>query len=172
MATAIRSLEEKLAKHPGIRFTSGDGWIEIPAQSDDGFTIRLEASADSRTVYFEGWHEHFDTDEEALECAAFGLTDACRLAVTYRGDTATSWTVQSRGTNDWTARQDSCSRPSGAGSESRTCRTQSFARTAADKRSASPRRHAHGMIQSSSENFRTTRDRHPCFSRSASVANR
>jgi hypothetical protein len=39
--------------------------------------------------------------EEALNCVGFGLSSSCRLAVTYRGSTPTSWAVQSRQGSAW-----------------------------------------------------------------------
>lgn len=45
---------------------------------------------------FEGWHEAFEQEEEALECVAFGLSAACRLRVDYRGNARDSPSVPLR----------------------------------------------------------------------------
>lgn len=52
-------------------------------------------------VSFDGWHEHFDTEDDALEWFSMGLSEACRLEVIYRGDTATRWTLQRYENGSW-----------------------------------------------------------------------
>lgn len=52
-------------------------------------------------VGYDGWHEQFDTPEQALECFAFGLSDRCRLKVTYRGNFACNWTVEALEDGRW-----------------------------------------------------------------------
>jgi hypothetical protein len=47
----------------------------------------------TRAVYYEGWHDEFDDDEEAIKCFMLGLTPVVRLKVTRRGGTAHKWTV-------------------------------------------------------------------------------
>ena len=54
---------------------------------------------------FDGWHEHFDTEEEALNCFEFGLSGNCRLKVVYRGSFAHRWTLESKTDSGW--REDS-----------------------------------------------------------------
>ena len=53
------------------------------------------------TVGFEGWHETFLDAKEALNCFAFGLSEACRLEVEFRGRMATKWAVQSLNDGSW-----------------------------------------------------------------------
>ena len=52
-------------------------------------------------VSFEGWHERFTVEEEALDCFSFGLSESCRLRVTYRGESPVSWAVQSLEHGTW-----------------------------------------------------------------------
>jgi hypothetical protein len=41
--------------------------------------VRYSESAESGyTVYFEGWPEEFTSEDEALDCFAFGLSPKCR----------------------------------------------------------------------------------------------
>jgi hypothetical protein len=54
------------------------------------------------TVNFEGWHEAFTSEDEALNCFAFGLSPNCRLAVVLRGNTETKWVVESFKDGKWT----------------------------------------------------------------------
>ena len=54
------------------------------------------------TVNFEGWHEEFTSEDEALNCFAFGLSPNCRLAVVLRGNTEKKWVVESLKDGKWT----------------------------------------------------------------------
>ena len=48
-------------------------------------------------MYFEGWHQHFASPDEALNWFAMGLISGiCRLTVTYRGSTPVSFTLELR----------------------------------------------------------------------------
>lgn len=99
---AIDQLIAKLARYPEADVTRGENSISIRPPSDTGFTVDLHLDADHYTVYFDGgWHEEFDTEEEAINCVGFGLSSSCRLAVTYRGSTPCNWAVQSRDGGDW-----------------------------------------------------------------------
>jgi hypothetical protein len=99
---AIDRLVAKLAKYPEAEVTRSEGSISIRPLGDAGFTVELLVGTDGYTVLFDGgWHEEFDTEEEALNCVGFGLSSTCRLAVTYRGSTPSRWAVQSRQEGDW-----------------------------------------------------------------------
>ena len=50
---------------------------------------------------FEGWHEHFERQEEALNCFAVGLSDSARLKVLSRGGVDYSWMLETRQENQW-----------------------------------------------------------------------
>jgi len=60
----------------------------------NGFTVAFQVAAKGFTVSFDGRHEEFETEEEALDCLAFGLFSRCRLAIVFRGKTSTRWTVE------------------------------------------------------------------------------
>jgi hypothetical protein len=97
----IRRVEERL-RRGGVTYRVGPERIEVSPSSSDGFTVGLLGSAAPFTVYFDGWHEDFATEEEALNCFTFGLSGGCRLRVEYRGRTPVKWTVQSREqTGEW-----------------------------------------------------------------------
>ncbi len=99
---AIDQLVAKLARYPEADFTRAGNSISIRPPSATGFTVDLHVDADDYTVFFDGgWHEEFATEQEALNCVGFGLSSSCRLAVTYRGSTPSSWAVQSRQGSDW-----------------------------------------------------------------------
>ena len=100
---AIDQLVAKLASYPDANVTRADNSISIRPPGAAGFTVELLVGADGYTVFYDdGWHEEFDTEDEAINCVGFGLSSSCRLAVTYRGRTPCRWAVQSRQGADWT----------------------------------------------------------------------
>jgi hypothetical protein len=53
-------------------------------------------------VYFDAWHEEFANAEEALNCFTFGLSDDCRLKITYQGNSPYVWVVEEKDENrEW-----------------------------------------------------------------------
>ena len=50
---------------------------------------------------FDGWHEDFLVEEEALNCLAFGLSDECRLKVIKYGNIDCSWILESKENGQW-----------------------------------------------------------------------
>ena len=66
-----------------------------------GFTVSIASNDEYCTVDFEGWHKHFDTSQEALDCFAWGLSENCRVKVFSRGGKAHKWTAQSLENGVW-----------------------------------------------------------------------
>jgi hypothetical protein len=99
----IEEVKTRLSKYPDTRYSETPESIEIHPANDSGFSVGLMVSGGRYTVWFEGWHEEFESSAEALNCFAFGLSEACRLAVTYRGETAVKWVVESRRDGTWVA---------------------------------------------------------------------
>lgn len=97
----IAQIKEKLARHPQLRYVETPTSIEVEAPSEDGFCVGLELAPNSYTVYFDGWHEHFNTVEEALNCFAFAFSGQSRLAITYRGATAVKWILEHLREGQW-----------------------------------------------------------------------
>jgi hypothetical protein len=77
-----------------MRYAETGGSIEVHPADANGFTVGLCESAGEIVVSFEGWHEHFKAESEALNCFAFGLSESCRLRVAYRGAMPVSWAVE------------------------------------------------------------------------------
>jgi hypothetical protein len=73
--------------------------IERP--TNDGFAVSLTEKLSGYTVGFDGWHEEFDEEDEALEAFAFGLSDQCRLKVVKRGKMECAWIVEGRENDQW-----------------------------------------------------------------------
>ena len=92
--SAIEAIREKLQRYPQLRAEETATSITVEPQQSDGFPVRLDEHGRGYTVSFAGWHEEFDTESEALNCFAFGLSESCRLRVLGRGSFDYHWTVQ------------------------------------------------------------------------------
>jgi hypothetical protein len=103
MMNAIEQIVEKLRKYPHLKFELGESSITVQPTSSQGFTVGLEITGSRHTVFFNGWHEDFQGQEEALDCFAFGLSDECRLKECRRGSFAYRWTVESKQNGEWVA---------------------------------------------------------------------
>ncbi|MBX9654814.1 hypothetical protein K2Y11_14475 [bacterium] len=95
------AIKQKIATLPDVRYTESPGSITIQPMDDSGFEVVLVSSDDGYRVYFDGWHEEFTTDEEALKCVAFGLSGRCRLRVTLFGRTPVRWQLEFFENNHW-----------------------------------------------------------------------
>lgn len=77
--------------HADLRYTEKVGVIIVQSPVPNGFDVSI---TEDLIVGYDGWHEHCDSPERALECFEFGFSDRCRLKVTYRGKLACMWTVE------------------------------------------------------------------------------
>jgi hypothetical protein len=98
---AISEIKAKLVKYPKARYIEEPTSIEVQPEDESGFPVSLHVNDDSFTVHFAGWHEHFDSQDEALNCFVFGLSEACRLQVVYRGSTPTKWILEHQSEGSW-----------------------------------------------------------------------
>lgn len=94
-------IEQRLQKYPQIRFDKSEYWIRIYPADESGFEVSLIEYENGATVAFDGWHEEFSDLQLALETVAFGLSNACRLRVEYRGRFAHIWNVEEKIAGDW-----------------------------------------------------------------------
>ena len=94
--TAIEKIESKLQKYPSARYATADGTITVEPATDGGFAVWLTEKNPGYTVGYDGWHDEFDDEEDALAAFAFGLSDDCRLQVVKRGDAECAWIVEGR----------------------------------------------------------------------------
>ena len=95
MVDAIERLKAKLAGYPHIAYTESAGSIAVDPQIPSGFKVSLHAISDGCYVEFDKWHETIESVDEAIDLFGFGLSKACRLAITYRGFMASKWVVES-----------------------------------------------------------------------------
>lgn len=92
--SAVEQIRQRLQRYPHVQVTGTPTAITALPVSADGFPVTFDEHGDRYTVSFAGWHEEFDSQEEALSCFAFGLSEACRLRVLTRGSSAYRWIVQ------------------------------------------------------------------------------
>ena len=97
----IDEIKTRLSKYPHAQYETDDSSITVLPLADDGFSVVLTVNPDGYTVFFEGWHEDFRDDAEALNCFAFGLSNECRLKEFRRGGFAYKWTVESSEDGQW-----------------------------------------------------------------------
>jgi hypothetical protein len=100
---AVQRLVERLQRHPELVYRVAAGTVTVEPPTASGFPVSLTQRAGGWVVSFGGWHEHFTSEEEALNCFAFGLSDQCRLRVHYRGSFPYRWTVEGRAGDGWEA---------------------------------------------------------------------
>ncbi len=100
--TAIEKIKARLSAHPEIRYSEGPNEIDVIPPDSSGFSVGFRIIPTGFTVNFAGWHEEFTSEDEALDCFAFGLSPNCRLAVVLRGNTETKWVVESLTNGKWT----------------------------------------------------------------------
>lgn len=98
---AIAEVKRRLEASPGLRFTETPDSIEVAPSNPSGFPVALFVEPQGFTVYFGGWHEHFKSAREAVNCVSYGLRGDCRLRILYRGSTPSKWTLEHRNEGQW-----------------------------------------------------------------------
>lgn len=84
----------KLKDYTGFELDLGASYLAVACDNSDSFEVYMFRSGSEFTVGFDGWHEHFTSEDEALNCFAFGLSQDCRLKVVTRGSKECRWTLQ------------------------------------------------------------------------------
>jgi hypothetical protein len=90
----IEEIKARLSKYPGVLVEADSQSVRVIPNSPSGFVVEFSMNRDSYSVAFEGWHENFADQSEAINCFAFGLSDKCRLKEYRRGNFAYKWTVE------------------------------------------------------------------------------
>jgi len=93
---AIREIQTRLKNYPQAQFKIKDNTVTILPLSETGFEVTMIDNEPHYTVCFDGWHEEYDDFEAALNSFAFGLSDDCRLKISYRGRFPYAWTVEEK----------------------------------------------------------------------------
>ncbi len=97
----INAIKSKLKQYPGISYDSDDHFITVYPGTPTGFSVTLIAKGSACQVFFDSWHTDLESEEEALNCFAFGLSDKCRLKIELRGQVACKWTVEYQNGGKW-----------------------------------------------------------------------
>lgn len=98
---AIERVKEKLSKYPQVTYKETENFISVLPITSKGFTVSLEIIQDVFKVFYNGWHEDFEDEEEALNCFAFGLSNECRVKEFTRNGEPYKWTVEYKDGEDW-----------------------------------------------------------------------
>jgi len=98
----IEEIKARLSKYPGVLVEADSHSVRVIPNSPTGFEVEFSMNRDSYIVAFEGWHENFADQTEALNCFAFGLSDKCRLKEYRRGNFPYKWTVEFLDGEQWT----------------------------------------------------------------------
>jgi hypothetical protein len=95
----------------GVDYTATPSTITVRPSGADGFAVTLAMEhARAFVVTYERWRHTFDRAEDAYDCFEFGLSDSCRLRVTYRGEDAVAWHVEKREYGMWAPASHSATR--------------------------------------------------------------
>ncbi|WP_425054634.1 hypothetical protein [Pseudomonas abyssi] len=95
----IAEIKNRLGQYPDLQYTEESRRISVTPEG--GFAVWAADNGGSFTIGFEGWHEEFETKEEALDCFAWGLSADCRLMIVSRGGRPHKWAVQRRESGEW-----------------------------------------------------------------------
>jgi hypothetical protein len=96
-----RQLVEQLLEHQAHTVHVTQDKIVVDPKTVNGFVVSLVERGGQFVVHFDGWHEHFASEGEAVRCVLFGLSRDCRLKVEYRGSFARRWTVEAKTETGW-----------------------------------------------------------------------
>ena len=63
--SVVQAIADRLRKHhPSLSTRVEDDTITVEPVDEDGFAVWFREDDGSYIVGFDGWHEHFDSDEE------------------------------------------------------------------------------------------------------------
>lgn len=91
----------KLENYRGIDVQVAEKSISVMCKNPEAFGVTFEQGNNAFTVSFDGWHEEFTDQDEALNCFAFGLSKESRLKVLRRGGKDCRWTLQHMENGVW-----------------------------------------------------------------------
>ena len=98
---AIQRITDRLRCRADLRYEISGNTITVESSHSGGFAVSLTEAPREWVVSFDGWHEHFSSEDEALNCFTFGLSDQSRLKVEYRGAFPRHWTLEARTEDGW-----------------------------------------------------------------------
>ena len=99
----IQLIKEKISKYPSLPIEETNNSLIIKTLLNEGFDISIYFDKKEVTIFYEGWHEHFQLDdiENILSCIMFGLSDKCRIKIISRRNSDCIWTLEAFENNKW-----------------------------------------------------------------------
>jgi hypothetical protein len=73
--TAIERIKARFSAHPEIKYSEGPNEIDVKPSENSGFSVGFRNTPTGFTVNFQGWHEEFTSEEEALDWVVESLKD-------------------------------------------------------------------------------------------------
>lgn len=102
MHDLIADLKARCEQVAGLDVEVKPDSISVRPKSPHGFEVLLLLAGREIIVGYGGWHEHFRSEKDAVECFENGLKGVFRLVEYYRGKTAYKWVVQHLEHDRWT----------------------------------------------------------------------
>lgn len=99
----IAAIQARLRKYPHARVELGIDRVTVFPLDATGFQVTFADLDGKYLVCCDGWQEHFDSLDQALECFAMALSPEARLQVWYRGRMAYRWQFQVQREREWVA---------------------------------------------------------------------
>ena len=99
----FEDLLEKLKNCDQVQYEAGQHFIRILPTSPAGFSLTIEWIWDTHFTVFlgGGWHEDFDSYEEALRCFTRAAAGDYRLKARSKGSFPFRWTVEYWDGSSW-----------------------------------------------------------------------
>ncbi len=69
MNSVFDKIVRKLSKYPEVKYEIETEMLTVFPENESGFEVSLYFDGENYTVYFEGWHREFESEEEALNCS-------------------------------------------------------------------------------------------------------
>ena len=91
----FEGLLQKLNDCGQVRYEAGAYFIRTLAITPEGFPVKIEWIWDTHFVVFlDGWHQDFDSYEQAVRCFTLAATGHYRLKTASKGSFHFRWTLE------------------------------------------------------------------------------
>ena len=91
----FEDLLQKLNHCGQVEYETDGYFIRILPTTPVGFPVKMEWIWDTHfTVFLDGWHQDFDSYEEAVRCFTFGVSGAYRVKTKSKGRFRFRWTLE------------------------------------------------------------------------------
>jgi len=94
-------IKKLIDRIPDLNFEESKNYFSILPSDKKGFKVWMSIKDKYMTVGYDGWHEEFDIENDAIRCFIYGLTNKCRLKVFKRGKVVYKWIMQAFEDDQW-----------------------------------------------------------------------